>query len=1028
MKQYMNKFLTIVALLMLTTLGARAEQLVHIVVKPTAAAGTVTYNITGATNGAGGVCTLTVTPASGYYLTAENLKAVTTLNGGGMQTPRRRIDIDPGSTVAITATDASADPSKTTTYTFSMPNTGDLDVEVTADFQALIAINPTVTLEGWTYGEQPKTPSLGEGSNPGGGALTFTYKAEGATEFTGTVPTNAGTHTVKASVAAANKYAAGEATNTFVISKAQLTGFNVNIDNWTYGEQPKAPSVVGNLGSGAVTFSYKGESEATFSETVPTNAGNYVVKAVVAETANYLGAEATHNFTIAKAKAELWFDVDESKTISTPVNETPKWPVLHYNPQDLTISYNSSDTKVATVDANGNVKLEGVGTTTISASSKDNKNYLDIEDSYELVVTGYAYKLKIDGKVVTDDNRGNLFNNSVIFDGHARLTLTEANISGIESGLDSLEIYLMGESNSIMTEGKYAIKDLTPGGTQNLRILTDNKASLSLQSSEQVILGFDTITIVKPLEYLMGNGSELNEAGTTWAMIGVPLDPFVNAGNKNNGIDYQGNPGGAGSLKLTNIIIDNVLYTLHDTQTPGASDDGFFDGMVVLNSVVSDEDLKKALKLIPSTDEYAEAFKGLTIMVPPGSGKIAIKLVTQEGHGLCLNFGGSKEIILQTHGETRVDTIHYSCSVPTYVYIYHVVVNSAAAASNDHRIGPKPTVSTGVNGLSVSADNVDTPPGAQADYLSLSRGDIKIPDGGVGHIIVNNEKVTDLDGDAFGMMFDEEAFARRRAYGNYDITYIDLRGTSITGKEFSRDEAPFKDLPVSTFIYLPAGNIVSSPNMVVGSVCDDLVLGSENYSFECAEDGFIASHAVLERPFAADEKNPFYLPFAISKPENFGTFFEFDELKDGIVEMKKSATVAANTAYYLQAKEGGLDAVEESDVCVEPLEETPYSGLIGTYQPMVLFSDSYVYDNALKKFRKGNIDYASPFDVYLSLYNSESTLLTHWEGEPAPTAVEAVRDDSSDNDQWFSLDGRKLQEQPTRKGVYLKGGKKLIVK
>ena len=170
------------------------------------------------------------------------------------------------------------------------------------------------------------------------------------------------------------------------------------------------------------------------------------------------------------------------------------------------------------------------------------------------------------------------------------------------------------------------------------------------------------------------------------------------------------------------------------------------------------------------------------------------------------------------------------------------------------------------------------------------------------------------------------------------------------------------------------------------------------------------------------------MPFAISKPENFGTFFEFDELKDGIVEMKKSATVAANTAYYLQAKEGGLDAVEESDVLVEPLGETPYSGLIGTYQPMVLFSDSYVYDNALKKFRKGNIDYASPFDVYLSIYDNESTLLTHWEGEPAPTAVEAVRDDSSDNDQWFSLDGRKLQEQPTRKGVYLKGGKKLIVK
>ena len=111
----MNKFLTIAALLMLTTLGVRAAQNVNIVVTPSDA-GTVTYQITGATNGAGGVCTLTVTPASGYYLTVENLTATTSLDGGGVQAPRRAdgtIDVN-SETLTITATNTSADPSSVT--------------------------------------------------------------------------------------------------------------------------------------------------------------------------------------------------------------------------------------------------------------------------------------------------------------------------------------------------------------------------------------------------------------------------------------------------------------------------------------------------------------------------------------------------------------------------------------------------------------------------------------------------------------------------------------------------------------------------------------------------------------------------------------------------------------------------------------------------------------------------------------------------------------------------------------------------
>ena len=346
---------------------------------------------------------------------------------------------------------------------------------------------------------------------------------------------------------------------------------------------------------------------------------------------------------------------------------------------------------------------------------------------------------------------------------------------------------------------------------------------------------------------------------------------------------------------------------------------------------------------------------------------------------------------------------------------------------DNHRIGPKATISTGIGGLSVSASSVDTPPGAQPDYRCLSMSDITMPEGGVGHIIVDNELVTDLDGDSFGGVFDDNN-PSQRAYGNYDITYIDLRGTSITGKEFSRDEAPFNELPLSTFIYLPAGNIVSGPNIVVGSVCDSLLLGSENYSFECASGGFAATHARFERSFAADKKLPIYLPFDVKDPDEYGTFFEYGGLTEGVVQMNKTKTITADTPFYLKAKEGGVKVIEESAVNIQPMAGSEYLDFVGTYNPLVLYDDSYIYDNSLKKFRKAALDTVAPFEAYLTIDSREDALLTHWEGEPMPTAVDAVRNDSDETGQWYTLDGRMLQQQPTQKGVYLKNGKKHIVK
>ena len=53
-------------------------------------------------------------------------------------------------------------------------------------------------------------------------------------------------------------------------------------------------------------------------------------------------------------------------------------------------------------------------------------------------------------------------------------------------------------------------------------------------------------------------------------------------------------------------------------------------------------------------------------------------------------------------------------------------------------------------------------------------------------------------------------------------------------------------------------------------------------------------------------------------------------------------------------------------------------------------------------------------------------LTTQWEGEP--TAVRTVTAESGDEGKWYTLDGRMLQQQPVERGIYLKNGKKYIVK
>ena len=102
-------------------------------------------------------------------------------------------------------------------------------------------------------------------------------------------------------------------------------------------------------------------------------------------------------------------------TVTATLEETFTPPTLTTDPTDLTVTYSSSVTDVATVDATtGAVTLLAVGTTTITATFAGNENYNEGTASYELaveeadtppVVETNRYELVTDASTLAADDK-----------------------------------------------------------------------------------------------------------------------------------------------------------------------------------------------------------------------------------------------------------------------------------------------------------------------------------------------------------------------------------------------------------------------------------------------------------------------------------------------------------------------------------------------------------------------------------------------------------------------------------------------
>ena len=150
-------------------------------------------------------------------------------------------------------------------------------------------------------GEAQKLEVTASGETVDGSQVTFTYRVGESGEYVSEpAVTDGGTHTVYWKASAPNH---NDVTGSFTVTVNPANGAaSVSVADWTYGDAPNAPVVSSTNGTDNVTYQYKvkGADDSTYTDTVPTQAGDYTVKASFAATQNYTVATATDDFTISR--------------------------------------------------------------------------------------------------------------------------------------------------------------------------------------------------------------------------------------------------------------------------------------------------------------------------------------------------------------------------------------------------------------------------------------------------------------------------------------------------------------------------------------------------------------------------------------------------------------------------------------------------------------------------------------------------------------------------------------------------------
>lgn len=228
------------------------------------------------------------------------------------------------------------------------------------------------------------------------------------------------------------------------------------ISGWQEGSEGNEPLATAKFGNVAFTYAAadeEGNATSDYSETKPTTAGKYILKAVVAETDNFAGLEQTVAFTIAESgqtEKSLLYVQAENKTVT--YGEEVKTVNVKY------LDENKEETSIDKNDLTGDLYFSS----SYKQGDATNGNVGEYEyicygyssDKYEIIylpgtITVEAKEVELDwltdthtynGKaqsITATVNADSIVNDDLIYVGSYEISATDANITNIATNAGS---------------------------------------------------------------------------------------------------------------------------------------------------------------------------------------------------------------------------------------------------------------------------------------------------------------------------------------------------------------------------------------------------------------------------------------------------------------------------------------------------------------------------------------------------------------------------------------------------------------
>ena len=254
-----------------------------------------------------------------------------------------------------------------------------------------------------------------------------------------------------------------------------------------------------------------------------------------------------------------------------------------------------------------------------------------------------------------------------------------------------------------------------------------------------------------------------------------------------------------------------------------------------------------------------------------------------------------------------------------------------------------------------------------------------------------------------------------------DVTATCYDATGVTGTAIELTPANPNALFVAN-----EGALSNAKNVIVNGTCSNLVL-TDGYPFK-APANFTATAASYATTINSDaQAGTLCLPFAATLPEGVKAYTLAYVSGDAATATAVESTIPANTPVLLNGS-GAKTFAGSGAVSASAANQS--GALTGVFEATTVPEGSYVLQNGAQDlgfYRVASSDIiAKPFRAYLSAESAPARLGIDF-GDNTTTAITATAA-TAVGSTVYDLQGRRVESSTPKRGIYVKGGKKVVIK